>query len=432
RSASDDEPIQTAAVPLGVAPLAEPRPVEPDSPFGVVAHLNRMSDAEREHTVQLMARAGVRWAREGFLWDAIEPAEGQFDWATYDHLVDTCQRYGISVLPVLAYGTTWAASDPEHGGSAAGRTTAPRLDAWRRYVEAVARRYGDRIRVWEVWNEPNSTTFFRPAPGMSRADSYAQLLAAAYETLKRVDPEAKVMIGGFTPKHWLPDQPHLHEATFMEAIYRQQPVPFDILGYHPYTAPHTETTNRASVEKYLRLPGPCWEAMRAHGEEGKPTWMTEMGTPTMSFMSADRAAEYLVVLYVTGMADPRIEKNFWYDFRDDGTDPKNKEHHFGLLRHDGAPKPGYLAYYTLTRLLEGAAFVDRQEHDGAAIHRFQTPDGQVLVVWAQGDESASLTLETGGSSAQVLGVTGGPVDFEQEAGVLKLTATPSPTFVILH
>ena len=62
-----------------------------------------------------------------------------------------------------------------------------------------------------------------------------------------------------------------------------------------------------------------------------------------------------------------IPISIWYDWRDDGTDPKDPEHHFGLVKHafqSGRdqvyePKPAYLAALTFSKYLSGYVFQQR-------------------------------------------------------------------------
>ena len=417
---------------LGVLPPAQLRNVDPQSAFGTVAHLNRMTRENLLATVQNMSRIGIRWAREGFIWSDIEPVAGKMQWEHYDQLVDTCEKYGITVLPVLAYSTKWSTVQPPNDVDSHNQRSEamPRLDAWQNYVTQVVERYKDRIHHWEIWNEPNSTSFFKPVDRMQQAQDYARLLGAAHTVIKQADAQAQVIIGGFTPKHWIPQTPHLHEATFMKAIYQQQPRPFDILGYHPYTAPHTDTTNVLTVNKYFKLTRFCWDVCQQQEQAIPETWMTEMGTPTMPFMTEDRAAEYLAVLYVTALVDSHVSKQFWYDFQNDGLKATNKEHNFGLLRYDGSPKPGYFAYLNLTTLLNDATHDLSKINPQWTMHQFSKAGQKIKIFWANKSDSVSVELRASQSSSMVSNILGQTLPFEITNGIMQLQLTQSPVYVI--
>ncbi len=425
--------VSEKTISIGVLPQAQAKAVKPESAFGTVAHLNRMKPDELRATVKNMSRIGIRWAREGFIWSDIQPTpDGPMQWEHYDQMIDTCEEFGITVLPVLAYSTKWAAQyPPKDINSKNQRSEAmPRLDAWQNFARASVERYKDRIKHWEIWNEPNSTTFMKVADRTKQAQDYAQLLATAHQTIKQHDPKAQIIIGGFTPKHWLPKVPYLHEANFMKAIYAHQPRPFDILGYHPYTAPHTDTTNAATVKKYFKLASFCWDVSMEKKGQLPATWMTEFGTPTMPFMTEDRAAQYMAVLYVTAMADGRVAKNFWYDFQNDGPKSDNKEHNFGLLRFDGTPKPGYFAYRNLTSMLEDAQFQSSTDHGQWIEHRFTRAGKNFSVIWCHEDSQLTIALPVKASSCEVINVIGQSQRIETSKGQLQLMITQSPLFVL--
>ena len=85
------------------------------------------------------------------------------------------------------------------------------FDAWADFLAAAAARYGadgdfwtsfadptptprpQPIREWEIWNEPNSSTFWAPTPD---PDAYADLLKRSAKIIHEADPEAKVMSAG--------------------------------------------------------------------------------------------------------------------------------------------------------------------------------------------------------------------------------------------
>ena len=76
------------------------------------------------------------------------------------------------------------------------------LAAWGRFLAAAVDRYGPNgsfwalhpelprlpIRAWQIWNEQNSPTFFRPRPNVR---AYAELLAAAHDAIAARDPGAR-------------------------------------------------------------------------------------------------------------------------------------------------------------------------------------------------------------------------------------------------
>jgi len=54
-----------------------------------------------------------------------------------------------------------------------------------------------------------------------------------------------------------------------------------------------------------------------------------------------------------------IGLSIWYDWRDDGADPNDKQHHFGVVHQDLSLKPAYTAAKTLTSKLAGYSYSKR-------------------------------------------------------------------------
>jgi hypothetical protein len=100
---------------------------------------------------------------------------------------------------------------------------------------------------------------------------------------------------------------------------------------------------------------------RAMGEPGRPVVATSVGWHTcpgalsplhpQPGISESAAGRYVPRLFLE-YALRGIRRTFYYDFIDDGEDAPGSEpeaeHHFGLLRYDGSPKP---AFHALRRLI---------------------------------------------------------------------------------
>ena len=78
-----------------------------ESPFGVLEFLpwnhawnnfKYSDDQALEKAISLMQKAGVGWVRLDFLWEDIEPKEGNFDFAKYDNIVRLLKAKGIHIF----------------------------------------------------------------------------------------------------------------------------------------------------------------------------------------------------------------------------------------------------------------------------------------------------------------------------------------------
>jgi arabinogalactan endo-1,4-beta-galactosidase len=114
--------------------------------------------------------------------------------------------------------------------------------------------------MWQIWNEPNIRTFWPPRP---IASTYVALVAAAHKAIKRVDPNAKVVLGGMPNYSWVQ----------LKAIYK---VPgarrqFDIVAVHPYTA---KPDGVITILKRVRT------VMDKAGDSRKPILADEVSWPS--------------------------------------------------------------------------------------------------------------------------------------------------------
>lgn len=72
----------------------------------------------------------------------------------------------------------------------------------------------------------------------------------------------------------------------------------------------------------------------------------------------------------------------WYDLRNDGFDPKNAEHNYGMLDNEFYPKPVYSVYNMLAGLFREAQFRRQLEiGNGSWAFEFAVPGGILIPAW---------------------------------------------------
>ena len=124
-------------------------------------------------------KAGVKYLRCAFSWDAIEKTKGQYDWKFWDLLVDLAQQNQIQLIPYVAYTPEWAARDSETFWKQPPRD--PHL--YSEFMYTIVSRYRGRIHSWEIWNEPDNKDFW-----LGSADEYAELVELAALRIRDADP----------------------------------------------------------------------------------------------------------------------------------------------------------------------------------------------------------------------------------------------------
>ena len=132
--------------------------VEPDpdsSPYGVCAHLNRMPAKERIAELQRMKQTGIRFFRTDLDWAQVEPTPGKWNFAEWDSVVSEARKLGLRPVAILG------GNLPAHG-----KPPFEKMDAWKRYVETVVRRYRNDILYYEVINEAELIKLMEDRPDL--------------------------------------------------------------------------------------------------------------------------------------------------------------------------------------------------------------------------------------------------------------------------
>ena len=121
----------------------------------------------------------------------------------------------------------------------------------------------------------------------------------------------------------------------------------DYGNIHPYPYPRAPDANNA-----VRRMTSIFADMYGN----KPFIATETGYHTGG-PSSDRPvsevvqAKYLLRVFLENF-NAGVVRSYAYEFWDEGTDPANREDHFGLVRYDGSRKPSYLAIRNLLTILK--------------------------------------------------------------------------------
>ncbi|MEW6202707.1 MAG: extracellular solute-binding protein [bacterium] len=377
------------------------------SPFGMGIYFgNRYSPEEMERAGELASDARIRWSREEFFWGLIEPQKGAFQWERYDRAVDAASRYGVKLFGLLCYTVGWSSN------------VSPRTDAHRadfaNYVYEVVARYKDRIKYWEIWNEPNIGVFWTPSPN---AADYVALLRESYRAVKRADPTAQVMLGGSSGS----------DFAWLEAIYQFGGGDyFDVLGFHPYADIASLDDGRYEQNlRFLRL------LMTRYGAV-KRGWITEVGWPTTEGGNTyeQQAAAYAKMV-AHSLGSGFVDKIVPYDFRDDGDDPAYGEANFGVLRRDFNPKTAYFTYGFLAQHVANYTDVIRTDPCADCYgYRFTTPKGYFSVIWSKRKgKSLDVDIPVAGG-VEVFDLAGKKTEFKQSEKSVSIRVTNNPIFLI--
>jgi len=129
---------------------------------------------------------GVKKIRLQAGWAKCEKVKGEYDWKWLDEIIDYAVANNMEPWLQASYG-----NPIYEGGGGTGllnslMTSEEAYLAWDRWVEALTLRYRDRVKEWEIWNEPD-----HPGQNIS-AETTAALNIRTAEIIKKIQPEAKI------------------------------------------------------------------------------------------------------------------------------------------------------------------------------------------------------------------------------------------------
>jgi len=241
-----------------------------NSPWGVSAHPTTNREWENIDTLVTRVKdAGITWIREDYKFGYICKNDSEFTFSRYDSLLLIAEENNVQILPILQ------AYDNEL--TSAGRTDVLPIykhpEEWRRFVRETVKRYYHKLKYWEIWNEQDGG-FWKPSPD---AGQYVLLLKIAYEEIKKIDPDCKVIVGGLCS--WNTD--------YLRAMYQAGAKGyFDILAVHPYNhAPDVNTQAKRMREEFLNV-------ISQYEDKLIPIWITEFGGTSFKGQLAEQQPDF--------------------------------------------------------------------------------------------------------------------------------------------
>ncbi len=331
------------------SPTSNPTPL--DRGLGVNIHFTDPQPGE----IKMIAAAGFRWVRMDFVWAETEKARGHYDFSAYDRLLESLRPFDIGALLILDY------ANPLYDHGAPPRTEGTR-QAFADWAAAAARHFAGRRVIWEIYNEPNNKMFWRPQPDVNE---YVALALAVGRAFRVAAPNEK-LVGPATGM----------DFPFLEACLKAGLLDYwTAVSVHPYR----DSDPEEAVNDYCRLRKMIEGYKTRSGSDGNnrttlassnaeiPIISSEWGYSSgWRGLSDQKQGALLAREMLTNLANG-IPISIWYDWRDDGADPNEPEHHFGLVRsayQDGRdqvfePKPAYLAAKTLSATFDGYAYQRR-------------------------------------------------------------------------
>lgn len=317
--------------------------------------VNIHSTGPQPGEIKMIADAGFRWVRMDFKWDLTERERGRYEFGEYDLLMKALDEYQIRALFILDYG------NPLYEGGNPPRTASAQ-QAFARWASAAAKHFSNRGIMWEVYNEPNNSVFWPPGSNVSE---YIELALAVGRAFRAEVPHEQLIGPGVSRI----------DFPFLEACFKAGLLDYwSGVSVHPYRKTDPET---AALE-YCRLRKLIQQYRTRSGSDGvltnsalpdkdMPIISSEWGySSAWRGMTEEKQAARLSRELLTNAANG-IPISIWYDWRNDGSDPSQAEHNFGLVRNAYQagrdqvyePKAAYLAAKTFSDYFSGYVYEQR-------------------------------------------------------------------------
>jgi hypothetical protein len=338
--------------------------------------------------MEMLKRTGINVLRISFGWDGIDTAKGKFVWLFWDDYVKTAvDDYGITLIPYICYTPKWNSTGDT---SNYWNHTPIDYDEFGRFVFALVSRYKDRIKSWELWNEPDIKEYWS-----GNVADLAKLTKIGAEAVRKADPSAIVVLAGLAG-----------HTEFTRTLFRDLNIsPYvDVVNCHSYY----ETWNGDPLETVVPYVNTLSDIIRQYGNK-QSLWMAEVGYSTVrrpdGYVSNSYWATYdyehtpryqAVALWRTLallLSTEKMSAIAWYEIKDlpagENVIGDNNNRNLGVDFIGWKPKPAEhaLSFFNKffgqkSRSIDKETIIARAIGSDSEVHTFEMEDGSaVAVAW---------------------------------------------------
>jgi hypothetical protein len=386
----------------------------------VGGHFSTASDWQ----MTIARRLGYRWTRIHDCstithWATVEPKKGEWHFA--DEEVVRVRSAGLEILGEFLRVPEWATT-AQKGTEAWDCGTGPFRDTaeFEDYVRTTVMHYKNRIKYWEIWNEPYGSGFWG-----GTAEQYADLAKAAARAARAADPACHLLAPCTTP--YAPDwTPKVIAAGGLTGV--------DIFSYHGYgclAKPQYDLVN-------------TWATREG---ELMPRWNTETGVTADTFYQhicdkadndyirwigrtpvSDAVAQSLK-LFVLAIASGADRYFYYWTNVEPAMCPRMNS--MSIYEYDRSLRPHGVVYAIAGTLLDPCRGAGVREYPGGVTACYLQRDNEaVVVVWTKAKGSpCEATLAGLPAGTRALDTMGNPLA-AANAGRLKVTIDNQPIYVI--
>lgn len=227
-----------------------------------------------------VAPLGIGRVRQQAGWARCEKDPGMYDFAYLDQCVFDAQKMGVKVWMELSYGNPRYEGGGGRHLNAGFPSSEEGLQAWDRWVRAMAEHYKGVVVDWCVWNEPNGKI---SGNTIEQATDFAVRTA---EILREVIPDAHIDAFALTEA-----DPEWIEPFVKELQKRGKAHLFNTIAYHHYQ--HNPDKGYEEIEESRRIVAKYTPNLRLkQGEGGTQSEWCRNGALGNTFWTEHTQAKY--------------------------------------------------------------------------------------------------------------------------------------------
>ncbi len=273
--------------------------------------------------IDMLRKANIGGARLELGWNNFELEPNNFDWSKSSEkdFYDELKANNMDVLALLCrmpthYEAVRSFTIPE---------TEKQIEGYKKYIEFMLKEIGDYTRYYEIWNEPNMTTFnYRRAPG----DVYMTMTKVAADLIHKANKDNKVCAFGMTYLGLKKTDisKRLPKEYYNECLDSGLCDCVDAIAIHPYGG--IDSLEKRVMENIV---GWYRDEFKAKYNKTLPMWNTELGYSASQLDSEDRKGFFNSRSCIYLKSRDLAAFNCFYNFEKKGTIEYDREFQFGMV-----------------------------------------------------------------------------------------------------
>lgn len=393
--------------------------------------------SHNEHTLKVAKRLGIKWNR---LWDNgratswvnVQPRnKNEFLWSFSDSVVDSSANNGFELLGVISWPqntdkrSDWTTHNRPHWihkawGSKEQSSKPLRLlptdlfydkhfrELWLNYVRSVVSHYREKIKYWELLNEPYNG---------GSAEWVSDVYKATVPIIKSANPDA-IIVGPCT---------HLVKGWMKELLSEGILNYIDVFSYHGY---YLDASQLKQIHDWSRYDGTARDVFDTENSalaSSKFIYQSYHGAAFSGYNTPLHSASKTVKDLVTALWEGTDTYFYYWMVNYDAY-----EKYPSLLDHTGALQSNAVSYAITAWLIDDlppSNNIISMENIQYYIFNRNPAEKAVAVIWPTGNQSVDLNLLKNDVNTEIYNIMGGRINANELASS-SLKYFDMPVFLV--